>query len=114
MQVSKPVKIKQKSWGREIWLHNSNKYCGKILVIKANKSSSLHYHKLKDETFYIQEGRILVKIVSKDEQIEELEMSKGDVLDIPKGTKHQIIGIAEESEIFEVSTQHFDDDSIYV
>lgn len=114
MQVSKPVKIKQKSWGHEIWLHNSNKYCGKILVIKANKSSSLHYHKLKDETFYIQEGKILVKFVSKDGDIEQLEMNKGDVLDIPKGTRHQIIGIAKKSEIFEVSTQHFDDDSIYV
>ena len=114
MKVSKPVKIKQKEWGHEIWLHNSNKYCGKILVIEENKSSSLHYHKLKDETFYIQEGKILVKFISDHGNIEELEMNKGDVLDIPKGTKHQIIGIAKKSEIFEVSTQHFDDDSICV
>jgi quercetin dioxygenase-like cupin family protein len=40
-------------------------------------------------------------------------MSKGDVLNIPKGLKHQFKGIDKESEIFEISTQHFDDDSIY-
>jgi len=113
MKVSKPTKIRQKKWGYEIWIHNSDKYCGKVLVINKNKNTSLHYHKLKDETFYIQNGKILVKIVSK-EGIKELEMIKGDVLNIPKGTKHQIIGIDETSEIFEVSTEHFDDDSIYV
>ena len=84
------------------------------MVIDANKSSSLHYHKLKDETFYIQEGKILVNTISDDGIKKEFEMNKGDVLDIPKGTKHQFIGIAEKSEIFEVSTEHFDDDSIYV
>ena len=113
MKVSKPTKIRQKKWGYEIWIHNSDKYCGKVLVIHKNKNTSLHYHKLKDETFYVQDGKILVKIVSK-EGIKELEMIKGDVLNIPKGTKHQIIGMDKTSEIFEVSTEHFDDDSIYI
>ena len=114
MKVSKPIKFKDKNWGHEIWIHNSNKYCGKILVVEANKSSSLHYHKLKDETFYIQEGKIQVKIISVDGLTKEFEMNKGDVLDIPKGTIHQFTGIAEKSEIFETSTEHFDDDSVYV
>ena len=83
-------------------------------MIEANKSSSLHYHKLKDETFYIQEGKILVKVISNDGLEKEFEMKKGDVLDIPKGIKHQFTGLAEKSEIFEVSTEHFDDDSVYV
>jgi mannose-6-phosphate isomerase-like protein (cupin superfamily) len=114
MKISKPVKFKEKPWGHEIWIHNSDKYCGKVLVIFENKQSSLHYHKLKDETFYIQEGTILVKTITKDGLLEEFKMNKGDVLDIPKGTKHQFIGISEKAEIFEVSTEHFDDDSIYV
>jgi len=90
MKVSKAIKTRQKKWGHEIWLHNSSKYCGKILVIEENKSSSFHYHKLKDETFYIQAGKILVKFVCKDGTIEHLEMNKGDVLDIPKGTKVKV------------------------
>ena len=114
MKVSKPVKFKQKQWGHEIWIHNSNKYCGKILVILENKSSSLHYHKKKDETFYIQEGKILVKTIDNNNIVSEFEMIKGDVLEIPKGLKHQFTGLSEKSEIFEVSTQHFDDDSIYI
>ena len=114
MKVSKPINFKSKSWGHEIWIHNSDKYCGKILVVEADKSSSMHFHKSKDETFYIQEGKIEVRIISNDNTEETFEMNKGDVLDIPKGTKHQFTGIAEKSEIFEVSTQHFDDDSICV
>lgn len=114
MKVSKPIKFKEKKWGHEIWIHNSDKYCGKILVVESNKSSSLHYHKLKDETFYIQEGKILIKLIDSDGLEKEFEMIKGDVLEIPKGLKHQFTGIAEKSEIFEVSTEHFDDDSIYV
>ena len=110
---TKPINYKEKKWGHEIWIHNSNKYCGKILVIFANKTSSLHHHKLKDETFYIQKGKILVKTIDIDNNISEFEMIEGDVLEIPKGLKHQFKGISKKSEIFEISTQHFDNDSIY-
>ena len=47
----------EKSWGSETWLANSALYCGKDLFIKKGKWISLHYHKLKTETFYVQ-GRI--------------------------------------------------------
>ncbi len=38
MKVSKPIKFKEKKWGHEIWIHNSDKYCGKILVVESNKA----------------------------------------------------------------------------
>lgn len=110
---TKPIKYKEKKWGYEIWIHNSSNYCGKILVIYANKVSSLHYHKLKNETFYIQKGRISIQTVDQNNNISKFEMKEGDVLEIPRGLKHQFRGIDEKSEIFEISTQHFDNDSIY-
>ena len=109
---TKPINYKNKKWGYEIWIHNSSNYCGKILVIYKNKSSSLHYHNLKNETFYIQKGKISMKTIDKNNNVSEFEMLKGDVLEIPKGLKHQFTGIDYKSEIFEVSTQHFDTDSI--
>lgn len=74
----------------------------------------MHYHKLKDETFYIQKGRISVKTIDKYNNISEFEMKEGDVLEIPKGLKHQFKGIDKKTEIFEISTQHFDNDSIQI
>lgn len=44
----------EKSWGHEDWIANSPLYCGKDLFIKKGKWLSLHYHKLKTETFYVQ------------------------------------------------------------
>ena len=47
-----------KGWGYEDWLVNKDEYCGKLLFIKKNKKFSWHYHKLKDETFYIHTGKV--------------------------------------------------------
>jgi len=49
-----------KGWGYEHWIVNKKEYCGKILFFKKGKRCSWHYHKLKDETFYIQSGRLEV------------------------------------------------------
>ncbi|MBT3203196.1 MAG: cupin domain-containing protein [Gammaproteobacteria bacterium] len=109
---TKPIHRQEKGWGYEIWIHNSEEYCGKILVVNAGRKCSLHHHILKRETFYVQTGQIQMRTV--DEQGEEsiFEMTPGDVLEIKRGFKHQFTGIAERSEIMEFSTQHFETDSI--
>ena len=48
-----------KGWGFEKWFHNSDKYCGKLLYFVKGKCS-WHYHKIKDEVFYVQSGKIIV------------------------------------------------------
>ena len=57
MIITKPIKV-QKLWGYELWIHNDSQYCGKLLVFteKDNKFS-MHYHMLKNETWYIQDGQ---------------------------------------------------------
>ena len=49
-----------KGWGYEDWIVNKEEYCGKLLFIKKGKKCSWHYHKNKDETFYIQSGKLEV------------------------------------------------------
>ena len=39
------------------WIHNSEEYCGKLLFFNQGKRCSWHYHKLKDEVFYLQSGK---------------------------------------------------------
>jgi mannose-6-phosphate isomerase-like protein (cupin superfamily) len=105
---------KEKVWGYEIFVHNSKSYCGKILVLKKGKKSSLHYHIKKKETFYIQRGKLLMRIVDQMGNSSEFTMQKGDSVDIDAGVKHQFVGIDEVTEIIEFSTQHFDEDTIRV
>ncbi len=105
-----PVHFQPKGWGHEVWIHNDERYCGKILVVKAGKRCSLHAHKVKYETFYVQSGSVSMRLRHPGGQEETFVMKKGDCLEIPQGTAHQFTGI-EDCELFEFSTQHFEDDS---
>jgi mannose-6-phosphate isomerase-like protein (cupin superfamily) len=107
-----PVRIVPKGWGREVWIANGELYCGKILEIRKGKRCSLHYHKLKTESFYLRAGRLKVRIMeSRDaEVVEEFELEAGQCMDISVGVVHQMEAL-EDAELYEFSTQHFDHDS---
>ena len=61
MKTSLEMNYVPKGWGFEKWIVNCDEYCGKLLYFVKGKMCSWHYHKLKDEVFYIQSGKILVK-----------------------------------------------------
>jgi mannose-6-phosphate isomerase-like protein (cupin superfamily) len=107
-----PVRIVPKGWGREVWLVNNDLYCGKILEILKGKRCSLHFHKLKTESFFLRTGRLRVSVkeAPDDVTLEEFELAAGECMDIPRGLVHQMEAL-EDSELFEFSTQHFDSDS---
>ena len=106
------IKFVSKGWGFEKWIVNSELYCGKLLYFEKGKKCSWHFHKLKDETFYIQSGKLVVKYSSHDDIMgaEEIILSAGEKFHVPIGLRHQMIAI-EDTEMFEFSTQHFDEDS---
>ena len=60
MKTSLPIKFVPKGWGFEKWIVNCDKYCGKLLYFVKGKKCSWHYHKIKDEVFYIHSGKIMV------------------------------------------------------
>ena len=107
-----PIHIEAKGWGREVWIANTPLYCGKILEIRKGKRCSLHYHKIKTESFYLSRGRLKVRIKESSDKdgLEEFEMVTGDCLDVPPGLVHQMEAI-EDAELLEFSTQHFESDS---
>jgi mannose-6-phosphate isomerase-like protein (cupin superfamily) len=111
-RARQPVRIVPKGWGREVWIANNELYCGKILEIKQGKRCSLHYHKIKNESFYLRSGRLLVRVKENADSavVEEFEMKPGDCMDVPSGLVHQMEAL-EDSELYEFSTQHFDSDS---
>ena len=102
----------EKGWGWERWIVNKEEYCGKLLFFEKDKKCSFHYHKIKDEVFYIQSGKIMVKY-SKDDDLKnakEIILERGDNFHVHVGLRHQMIAL-EDTELFEFSTQHFDSDS---
>ncbi|MGH7002169.1 MAG: cupin domain-containing protein, partial [Stellaceae bacterium] len=111
-RIRPPVHFVKKGWGSELWLANGELYCGKILRFDQGKKCSLHYHKLKTETFYLHTGRLKLRLKASPEAavIEELVLEAGQCMDIPPGLVHQMEAL-EPSELFEFSTQHFEEDS---
>ena len=81
----RPVHIEPKGWGREVWIANNHLYCGKILEIRKGKRCSLHYHKLKTESFYLRTGRLKVRVKESPDSItiEEFELVAGECMDVP-------------------------------
>ena len=115
MKTSSQIKIVPKGWGFEKWIVNKSEYCGKLLYIIKDKKCSWHYHKLKDEVFFVQSGEIKLKY-SKEDNIEnasEIILEKGDSFHVPVLLRHQMKATVD-TELFEFSTQHFDSDSITV
>ena len=107
--------IHAKGWGHEEWIVNNDLYCGKILHFQDGKRCSYHFHKLKTETFYLQSGmmKILFSFTDDISTADELILSPGQTFHVPIGLRHQMIAL-EESDLFEFSTQHLEEDSYRV
>jgi len=115
--MKKNIEIKHvsKGWGYEKWIVNKPQYCGKLLFFREGKRCSWHYHKLKDEVFYVQSGKLLVKYGLGDDikKAEEIILTRGDNFYVYPGLRHQMLAL-EQTELFEFSTEHFDEDSYRV
>ena len=103
-----------KGWGEEIIIENNEMYCGKLLKFKKGCRFSMHYHLIKDETWYVNKGEFIYRWIDTDtaETIEQ-KLKMCDVVRQRVGQPHQLIALTD-GEVFEVSTQHFDEDSYRV
>ena len=106
------IAIHPKGWGYEKWIVNKEDYCGKLLHMIKGKKCSWHYHTLKDETFYLQDGKILLKYSDDDDikKANETVHNRGDKFHIYTGLRNQMFDL-EDTDLFEFSTQHFEHDS---
>ena len=99
-----------KGWGEELIIENNEMYCGKLLIFKKGCRFSMHYHLIKDETWYVDKGEFIYRWIDTEtaETIEQ-KLKVGDVVRQRVGQPHQLIALTDGT-IFEVSTQHFDED----
>ena len=109
------MKHVDKGWGWERWIVNKPEYCGKLLFFEKGKKCSFHYHIYKDETFYLQSGKLIVRYSDEDslEDAKEITLMPGEYFYVYPGLRHQMEAI-EDSELFEFSTEHFEEDSLRI
>lgn len=109
----------EKLWGAEYWLTNGI-YCMKVLELHHGFQSSLHYHREKQETFYVERGVVVLEIDYNHSALIlkklKLELHEGDFIFIPPNTIHRFYlkpGIENDyGKIIESSTHHDDEDVV--
>lgn len=94
----------EKGWGFEdIWTTN-DQYCGKMMHFNQGAKFSMHFHAVKDETWYVLSGRFNVYYIdTKDASMHEKELGPGDTWHNPPLLPHQLCCL-EAGAIIEVST----------
>ena len=103
------VNVVEKVWGREEWIVNNPKYCGKRMILKKGYRCSMHHHKIKDETFYVLSGKVFLETIMDGVETKRI-LTSGDIVHIRVGENHRFTGL-ELSEMIEFSTHHMEDDS---
>ena len=103
-----PRKV-EKPWGYELIWAKAERYVGKVLFVKAGESLSLQFHRFKDESWLVQDGRAKVELGSAgDALLNEEVVGPGACFRFWPGTVHRVTAI-EDTTILEVSTPDLDD-----
>ena len=97
----------EKPWGYELHWAKTDRYVGKLIHVNAGEALSLQYHRMKDETIYLQTGKLLFEI-QENGVLAKREMRPGESVHITAGTVHRMTAI-DDSDIFEVSTPELQD-----
>ena len=106
--IQPETKVVSKPWGHEVIFAVTKDYVGKILVIKAGHQLSLQFHKVKEETIYVQSGEMKFLIENDQGVMEDHTLLPGSSFHIYPNRKHRMIAV-KDCEVFEVSTPHLDD-----
>lgn len=93
----------EKPWGGEVVWALTELYCGKLLFVDAGHSLSLQLHRRKDETIYLQQGRIELTVGDTTAVI-----APGAAFRIRPGVVHRMHAL-EDAVVLEASTSELDD-----
>ena len=94
----------EKGWGHELIWATNEKYCGKLMKFNKGARFSMHFHKEKDESWYVLDGKFdLLTIDTSDASVQKSRLETGDVWRNEPLLPHQLICL-EEGTIIEVST----------
>lgn len=103
------VRRLDKPWGHEVhFALVDGKYCGKELHIDAGQALSLQYHEVKEETVFVQTGRLLFRVGKDVDERDEFELLPGEAVHLAPGIIHRMTAI-EDTVVLEASTTELAD-----
>ena len=98
------MSLVSKGWGSEFIWESNDLYCGKLMKFNKGAKFSMHFHKDKDESWYVLAGKFrVIWIETQNADVRAKELKTGDTWHNPPLLPHQIECI-EEGTIIEVST----------
>jgi len=102
------VKRVEKPWGYELLYATTELYCGKVIFIRSGEQLSLQFHKTKDETIFVQSGRMELEIGEPGKPVDTEVVGPGRAFRLRPGTVHRMRAL-EDATVLEVSTPEIDD-----
>lgn len=94
----------EKPWGYEVHFTPATlPYMGKILHINAGNRLSLQVHDIKQESWFLKDGRAKVVWDNEAGELVETELQEGVGYTCAVGQRHRLVGITD-ADIIEVST----------
>ena len=95
-----------KGWGYELIWASNDLYCGKIMVFeKVGSKFSMHFHKEKDESWFVNNGRFLLNYIDTNTaEYKSMDLTEGMTWRNPPLMPHQLVCMEPGSSITEVST----------
>ncbi|MDQ3858453.1 MAG: cupin domain-containing protein [Actinomycetota bacterium] len=102
------VRHVDKPWGYEVIWGLTERYCGKLLFVRAGEQLSLQLHRRKDEVIYVHDGEIELEIGDEGSARESRVIPAGRAFRLRPGVVHRWRAL-EDSVILEVSTPEIDD-----
>lgn len=85
----------------------NREYCKKILICLPNQFHPEQYHKVKEETFHVLSGSLVLQLDG-----EEIKLKPGDVITILPEQRHSFVS-PDGAIVEEISSTHFQKDSYY-
>jgi mannose-6-phosphate isomerase-like protein (cupin superfamily) len=103
-----PEKV-EKPWGHELIWAKAERYAGKLLFVQSGHSLSLQFHREKDESWYVLDGRAELELGAVGQAVLKTEVvGPGAAFRFPPGTVHRVRAV-EDTTILEVSTPQLED-----
>jgi mannose-6-phosphate isomerase-like protein (cupin superfamily) len=109
-KIEKVVKRVEKYWGNMKTLFENDLYTIKRIFMKKDTQSSMEYHVKKEESYYIESGKLRLGTRIGRAKNTSIVLQEGDVFHIPVGFMHMRMAM-EDTVIIEFSTLDDDSDS---
>lgn len=100
-------------WADMLWTMVNREFAGKKIYFRQGNNSSLHFHRLKTETYFVHSGKLFLRFKAGKGEDRFFVLEPGQAVDILPGLVHQAGGL-EDTVIMEVSTRDYDADAFLI